>query len=1727
MSKNIMGIDPFNSENNEIFNTTSKKSTGVDARTGLFEAYVPLPTITCNMGLGPAIDMSLSYTPMVDNRAGLGDGWSFAFTTYNEAINQLRLHSGEAITVEKDKDLPGPLVIAYWAADHTALTVKRPDGRVEVLKRAGVSQVFVPVSISQDGKSFATLVWEAKERVLDDTVHYQIRLISIADTAPAQNAAQDEVRVHVRLQYAADDADIQEIGIGFWESCAPLACTYALTLNDYALTTVTLPEGHQYTFSYDDHAQCGYLLAALTTPEGLTETVTYKDNGLTFLNDSKLSSLPCVAIHATTPANEAAKVIKQYSYIKEEWYLLSAKQISGLAEYLGTEEAQENEAVGLFYFWLETGELATPDSYLNLLDLADAYHYKKLQGALKDLVKLYRVNRPLPGMAYFEEAIPELKYSFCILALVDQFGIDFKLQSAYRTIIQCASHVETIYFGVDHQTLMTSIHNLSNSGDIARTFYTYEDGSISKRNFINGQLQTETRSEFNGALIVKRSCPQETKEWTYFTDSHTVEKKGDDGYSFIPSKIATERTVYPDGTSMSARFTYNTIDSRPATRKQFFSDDSQWIEQRYRYDHRGLAELTTEHSTGHQSHKTVSHSLSGFALTTTTTERLGTITRETTQTYHVLNGRLISETDADGNCSTFDYDAYGRLTQRTTCAQNIEFREATLYQHPSASRVEVIEPNGVRRAYDYDGRGNVVKEHLAAPASNNQAVVWKLVKAAEFDNSGRPSATLNYDYLPHVDGEQIVTQRCEHEYDCWGNAAVQRFSTGEVVVNSYDPKQHMRVERQGAPDELHGKFTYYNTDDTVKKVEWRDATGTLKKIEGFNYCGPGLVSKHVTLDGNAYHVAIHDYDAIGRLCGTRHYIDEFRCWSDDNFKDYLSEFLSTSHRFGSSGSSKYAEYRYTYPDDLLATESTRVTLNYYTLGKRTFDDAGRLTTLSRDGYTETFSYQDDSLVPTSKVTADGKILTYTYIKELGNRVASIKEKTTSLTQHFTYATASKPTSLAAEENQHVRFTHDPYGGVTRLETQFKPSVVPASAKPETPKTIKITVYKRSLAGRLLSEDDASGGTTVFDYDEHGRRSTAKHLHAGGSELSELHSSYSTSGQLAHETLSVSKCTKTTSRLSHPLSTYYKYDTEGREIERTFKTHKGELGVTRGYDTHGRLTRTQLTQDGKVLGERTLRYNLQGKLASCSTSGVWQPTANGKTIEKQAFTYDVLGNISHCTTQFASSPSVTSTFSYSGTRLLEVKHSDESLGSSGKLSYDNAGRVIKDHTGKTYEYDVLGRRVKAGSKRYTYDPLSRLMTSGNGQDQNLIIYDDLTVRGEYAVNSSAMRHCCLEGVGISVICRVNVGVKRFLAQLKDFNGTVLITYDLTADTLAHHAYTAYGKQSSSESEALAGFNGEYRDADTDQYPLGNGYRWYVPETMCFYSQDSLSPFDEGGVHTYGYCDGDPVNRQDPSGHFWVGLIPQGISLFTSYLFSNEVHKGLANVVGEKAANIISTVFWAGLGVATAIATGGLSLWLTAAIIGLSLVAFATAVASVAIEDTDPNTAEILGWVSFATTIAAGGASGLRKAGMFAMKSLRKLSTKLGNRSGKCLEHLLNTAGGAASKYRPAVTPQLRSEIAMQEIGQRRGSFAALEHLVDDLNAPLHQPQPSWKALGQIFDSGDANTLACTVTGLLGMTNTFSDSLDDINGQVNNDTWLPWGNWDGFAKRYPVWRLFRAR
>jgi len=69
----------------------------------------------------------------------------------------------------------------------------------------------------------------------------------------------------------------------------------------------------------------------------------------------------------------------------------------------------------------------------------------------------------------------------------------------------------------------------------------------------------------------------------------------------------------------------------------------------------------------------------------------------------------------------------------------------------------------------------------------------------------------------------------------------------------------------------------------------------------------------------------------------------------------------------------------------------------------------------------------------------------------------------------------------------------------------------------------------------------------------------------------------------------------------------------------------------------------------------------------------------------------------------------------------------------------------------------------------------------------------------------------------------------------------------------------------------GFNGQIFDSVSRTYLLGNGYRSYSPALRTFNSRDSLSLFGAGGINRYQYCNMDPINYSDSSGHFPVAIM----------------------------------------------------------------------------------------------------------------------------------------------------------------------------------------------------------------------------------------------------------------
>ena len=161
--------------------------------------------------------------------------------------------------------------------------------------------------------------------------------------------------------------------------------------------------------------------------------------------------------------------------------------------------------------------------------------------------------------------------------------------------------------------------------------------------------------------------------------------------------------------------------------------------------------------------------------------------------------------------------------------------------------------------------------------------------------------------------------------------------------------------------------------------------------------------------------------------------------------------------------------------------------------------------------------------------------------------------------------------------------------------------------------------------------------------------------------------------------------------------------------------------------------------------------------------------------------------------------------------------------------------------------------------YRYDPLDRLTAVADHQR----FYNQARLATE--IQGSVPRS--VFQVGDHVLAEAGTGGSNLLAT--DLQRSVL--HAVNPDKTRPIVYNAYGHRPAESGVAsVLGFNGERADPVTGHYLLGNGYRAFNPVLMRFNSPDSWSPFGRGGINSYGYAGGDPVNRVDPSGHFWRGL-----------------------------------------------------------------------------------------------------------------------------------------------------------------------------------------------------------------------------------------------------------------
>jgi RHS repeat-associated protein len=221
----------------------------------------------------------------------------------------------------------------------------------------------------------------------------------------------------------------------------------------------------------------------------------------------------------------------------------------------------------------------------------------------------------------------------------------------------------------------------------------------------------------------------------------------------------------------------------------------------------------------------------------------------------------------------------------------------------------------------------------------------------------------------------------------------------------------------------------------------------------------------------------------------------------------------------------------------------------------------------------------------------------------------------------------------------------------------------------------------------------------------------------------------------------------------------------------------------------------------------------------------------------------------------------------GASSLATKNNETGICARNSLSVLLVDSPIAEDETKSpfYGQGVIFMREITGC-RYSYDPLDRLigtLSLTDTQYKRFYCKNRFATELQGAVKHSIFRH------EDQILAQLQSSCELLKATLLVTNHQHSVVHARPPQKTHSIVYSPYGHRvDASGLHSLLGFNGERVDPATGYYLLGNGYRAFSPVLMRFISPDNLSPFEIGGINSYAYCQGDPVNHADENGHFSI-------------------------------------------------------------------------------------------------------------------------------------------------------------------------------------------------------------------------------------------------------------------
>lgn len=870
---------------------------------------------------------------------------------------------------------------------------------------------------------------------------------------------------------------------------------------------------------------------------------------------------------------------------------------------------------------------------------------------------------------------------------------------------------------------------------------------------------------------------------------------------------------------------------------------------------------------------------------------------------HPYTGQLLAETNSQGITVEYARDKAGRMIGRTAgVGSAFESRTRWIHTFDNDGPITIeIDAIGNKKKFHFDGIGRAVRQQQLDIDNTKQ---WFDVWQRDFNELDELQSLSAYDHDTYSAQRYIF--QCSAEYDGWGDAKTLTFSDGVAQCREVDPIQLRTISY------VRTKAGTLATSSGTSITDFDALSGLPISVCRMNDAGDeSLVRRNV-------------WDGLGRL---REQTDEVGNVTKRTY-DSHDRLLSMSLPDGSIMTRTYAPHLTgNYVTAISVTETdAHGTPKTSLLGSQEFDSLARVMSRTVGGRTTHFHYKNAAPVPESITLATGATIAYEYIPELDNTLREVDAH--GVSQHFMFDKTSGLKQKEVEGEFSVAYGRKS-SGLLATET-FLSDETKSEAQ-----------YLYTLSGELCASTDITGAQTIFQRDNLGR--IVKILDPALNATLQ----YDAFGRLWQTTVK-------NQRFGHGLTTTLRYDDFSREISRAIVDECGKsVTLTSGWTDNDLLNSRILSgDDGQELVREVYDYDCRNRLQTYSVSGTLEvQDAYGMPVASQSFAYDAINNITKVSTSLKDGTADTATFHYSQidhTQLVEVSHSHKSYPESIRLEYDGLGHLTRDEHQRFLTYDVLGRLTKltgisADEATYQYDSRNRLVRQRASKDRLWEMYYHDAELIVLRTSTKPIRliktpHAC---VGIAEGDRLTlIG--------NDGKASPILAYPPDNTNATSYAWSPWG--TGTPPLGILGFNGERVDPISGSYHLGNGYRAYSPTLMRFNRPDSLSPFGAGGINSYAYCNGDPVNQADPTGHLnWEGYLGITVGVVGLALAAFTAGSSLA-AAGSIFAAAEASPLAAVVGTAGAIAN-------------------VTGLASTAIQQSAPDASAVLGWVSLATGVSA--------------------------------------------------------------------------------------------------------------------------------------------------------------